>query len=76
MFVVAPTTVREAADYLNTSNNTIMRWWDLCRSVCTATLDRQPPFVGTPEASAQVDEPFFLEDENITAVVCRKETLL
>ena len=76
MFVVASTAIREAVDYLNTCNNTIMRRWDLYRSVYTVTLDRHPFIVGTPEASDQVDESFFLEDGNITSSVCGKEILL
>ena len=59
MFVLAPTTIRQAANYLNHSTKTIMQWWHLCRDVCTSTLDRQPLFMGTPNSPIQIDESFF-----------------
>ena len=52
-------TVRDAAEVCGTTQNSIVRWWSMCRNVCTLVLDNEEKYVGTADQPVQVDESFF-----------------
>ena len=52
-------TIREAALVSNHSQTSIVKYWVICRKVCTLIMDAQPKYVGTAEQPVQVDESFF-----------------
>ncbi len=59
VFVMALTTLRQAAGFFGHCQSTILSWWHLCSEVCKMTLDREPRYIGTIAHPVQVDESFF-----------------
>ena len=59
MFLFSKFAVRLATAAKGHSIHKIVNWWQMCRQICSVTMDKQPKFRGTSEAPIQIDEPFF-----------------
>ena len=59
LFLFSQSTVRLATAATGHSSHTIGNWWQMCRQICSATMDKQQKFCGTSDAPIQIDESYF-----------------
>ena len=59
LWLFTKATMRDAAQASGHNYHTIVRWWEMCRLVCTGILDSEPKFVGTDSRPVQIDESYF-----------------